>query len=372
MTRSSRLDRRTFLASSSLAAAGLAIDGLLVPSWAQDARGLPLTKAVETGAGRMRGLVRFGVNQFYGVPYGASTAGAEPLHAAGEAGARGPACATASRWATGRRRIRTVRSRRCSRSIGSEPMGEDCLNLNVFTPALGSGSRPVMVWLHGGGFSGGSGNWLLYDGTNLARKEDVVVVSRDAPPEPVRLPAPGRSRRRREVGATSSNVGMQDIVAALGWVKENIAAFGGNPEQRDRVRPVRRRRQGDDADGDAVGEGTLPSRHRDERLRAARRDARERDAGGRAVPREARAEAQSARSAAAAAVAAAAGGVLRRAAHPGPRRRAGGRRQVAAARSVDARRAGVLGRRAADDGLGARPRTPGTIRRRRSRCPKTR
>ena len=58
-----------------------------------------------------------------------------------------------------------------------EPMGEDCLNLNVFTPALGSGNRPVMVWLHGGGFSGGSGNWLLYDGTNLARKEDVVVVS---------------------------------------------------------------------------------------------------------------------------------------------------------------------------------------------------
>ena len=58
-----------------------------------------------------------------------------------------------------------------------EPMGEDCLAINVFTPALGSGNRPVMVWLHGGGFSGGSGNWLLYDGTNLARKEDVVVVS---------------------------------------------------------------------------------------------------------------------------------------------------------------------------------------------------
>ena len=56
-------------------------------------------------------------------------------------------------------------------------MGEDCLSINVFTPALGTGKRPVMVWLHGGGFAGGSGNWLLYDGTNLARKEDVVVVS---------------------------------------------------------------------------------------------------------------------------------------------------------------------------------------------------
>ena len=85
-----------------------------------------------------------------------------------------------------------------------------------------------MVWLHGGGFSGGSGNWLLYDGTNLARKEDVVVVSVNASPQPVRLPAPRRSRRG-EKWANSSNVGMQDIVAALAWIKENIAAFGGNP-----------------------------------------------------------------------------------------------------------------------------------------------
>jgi para-nitrobenzyl esterase len=58
-----------------------------------------------------------------------------------------------------------------------EPMGEDCLNLNLFTPGLGSGNRAVMVWLHGGGFFGGSGNWLLYDGTNLARQEEVVMVS---------------------------------------------------------------------------------------------------------------------------------------------------------------------------------------------------
>src|SRR5678816_4721664 len=57
-----------------------------------------------------------------------------------------------------------------------EPMGEDCLKIDIYTPGLGNGRRPVMVWLHGGGFSSGSGNWLLYDGTNLARKEDVVVV----------------------------------------------------------------------------------------------------------------------------------------------------------------------------------------------------
>jgi para-nitrobenzyl esterase len=108
-----------------------------------------------------------------------------------------------------------------------EPMGEDCLALNVFTPALGAGNRPVMVWLHGGGFSGGSGNWLLYDGTNLARKEDVVVVSVTH-----RLNLFGflyLADLGGEQWADSGNAGMQDIVAALGWVKENIAAFGGNP-----------------------------------------------------------------------------------------------------------------------------------------------
>ena len=52
---------------------------------------------------------------------------------------------------------------------------EDCLTINVFTPALDNKPRPVMVWMHGGGFSSGSGNYLLYDGTNLAKKEDVVV-----------------------------------------------------------------------------------------------------------------------------------------------------------------------------------------------------
>jgi para-nitrobenzyl esterase len=85
-----------------------------------------------------------------------------------------------------------------------------------------------MVWLHGGGFSGGSGNWLLYEGTNLARKEDVVVVSVTH-----RLNLFGflhlSNLNAGEKWARSSNVGMLDVVAALGWIKDNIAAFGGNP-----------------------------------------------------------------------------------------------------------------------------------------------
>lgn len=108
-----------------------------------------------------------------------------------------------------------------------EPMSEKCLNLNVFTPGTGSGNRPVMVWLHGGGFSSASGNWLLYDGTNLARKEGVVVVSVTH-----RLNLYGflyLADLGGEKWANAGNAGMQDIVAALQWVKDNIAAFGGNP-----------------------------------------------------------------------------------------------------------------------------------------------
>ena len=220
------VDRREFLGWSALAAAGLCAEGIVAPAWAQDVRGLPLTPAVQTAAGRLRGVVRYGVNQFWGVPYAASTAGANRFMP--------PAKVTA--W-TGVRDCFQVGNRAPQDPDGpisevfsldrQEPMGEDCLNLNVFTPALGGGNRPVMVWLHGGGFSGGSGNWLLYEGTNLARKEDVVMVSVTH-----RLNLFGflhLSDLGGEKWANASNVGMQDIVTALGWIKENIAAFGGNP-----------------------------------------------------------------------------------------------------------------------------------------------
>jgi len=186
-----------------------------------------MTAGVQTAAGRVRGVMRFGVNQFWGVPYAASTAGAN----------RFMPPAKVAPW-SGVRDCFQVGNRSPQDPDGpisevfaldrQEPMGEDCLNLNVFTPALGSGNRPVMVWLHGGGFSGGSGNWLLYEGTNLARKEDVVMVSVTH-----RLNLFGflylADLGAGEKWANASNAGMQDIVAALAWIKENIAAFGGNP-----------------------------------------------------------------------------------------------------------------------------------------------
>jgi para-nitrobenzyl esterase len=105
--------------------------------------------------------------------------------------------------------------------------GEDCLRVNVWTPAVNDAKkRPVMVWLHGGGFAAGSGQELRsYDGENLARRGDVVVVSLNH-----RLNVLGYLNLANygERYASSANVGMLDIVAALEWVRENIAAFGGD------------------------------------------------------------------------------------------------------------------------------------------------
>jgi para-nitrobenzyl esterase len=220
----SKMNRRTFLGTGSVAAASILIPG----KWAlaQDTKNLPMTAPVKTGAGSIRGLVRYGVNQFWGVPYGGSTAGPNRFM---------PPTKPAA-W-TGVKDCFQVKERAPQDDAGPisevwsldrrEPRGEDCLSINVFTPGLGNGRRPVMVWLHGGGFSGGSGNWMLYDGTNLARKEDVVVVAVNH-----RLNLFGflyLAELGGEKYANSSNVGMLDIVAVLQWVKENISGFGGDP-----------------------------------------------------------------------------------------------------------------------------------------------
>lgn len=106
---------------------------------------------------------------------------------------------------------------------------EDCLRLNVWTPALDTGKRPVMVWLHGGHYALGSGHDLAaYEGTNLAHRGDVVVISLNH-----RLNVLGHLNLSRcgEAFAASPNVGMLDIVLALQWVRDNIAAFGGDPDR---------------------------------------------------------------------------------------------------------------------------------------------
>ena len=104
---------------------------------------------------------------------------------------------------------------------------EDCLFLNVWTPGLGDGkNRPVMVWLHGGGYSAGSGSWPVYDGAALARNGDVVVISLNH-----RLNVFGYLCLADLAGmdyAQSGNAGMLDILLALLWIRDNAAAFGGD------------------------------------------------------------------------------------------------------------------------------------------------
>jgi para-nitrobenzyl esterase len=106
-------------------------------------------------------------------------------------------------------------------------ISEDCLHLNVWTNGLDARKRPVMVWLHGGGFTSGNGSYTMYDGANMARKHDVVTVTINH-----RLNSFG-FLYLADIGgakyANASNCGMLDVVAALEWVRDNIANFGGDP-----------------------------------------------------------------------------------------------------------------------------------------------
>lgn len=185
------------------------------------------TPIVETTAGKVRGEAVDGIAAFRGIPYGASTDGAnrfmpplkpEPWAGIRDALAYGPIAPQTS-GASSRGATSPIED-----STGRET--EDCLVLNVYSPGTGSGRRPVMFWIHGGGFVSGSGG-AAYDGTNLARRGDVVVVSINH-----RLGALGYLHLGDLGGsefAASGNVGQLDIVAALEWVRDNIAAFGGDP-----------------------------------------------------------------------------------------------------------------------------------------------
>lgn len=165
--------------------------------------------------GRVRGAFSDGVYSFKGVRYGADTA---PRRF------RAPAPPTP--WADVRPAFEYGAS--APQRGGTEhPQSEDCLFLNVWTPGLRDGGRrPVMVYLHGGGHDSGSGSSPLYDGTNLCRRNDGVVVTLNhrlnafgycylSELYPDRFPA--------------GNAGIMDLVLALRWVRDNIAEFGGDP-----------------------------------------------------------------------------------------------------------------------------------------------
>ncbi|WCT74734.1 carboxylesterase/lipase family protein [Sphingomonas naphthae] len=198
------IDRRTMLA-------GLAA----VPAMAQAKIGRgPSDPVATTCHGRVRGTNDGGVLVFKGVRYGADTAPLRFARAVTPAPWRDIAPATRYGAASPQTRA-------------EEPVSEDCLFLNVWTPGLDAGRRPVMVYFHGGAHAHGSGSDPLYDGASLVRRGDVVVVTLNH-----RLAAFGYAYLAQLGGPRDSgNVGNLDIVLALQWVRDNIAAFGGDPNR---------------------------------------------------------------------------------------------------------------------------------------------
>lgn len=198
---------------------------------ANDVSTVSLSPVVEITSGKIRGASAGGIHAFKGIPYGASTAGQNRF--------RPPRKATP--WAAvrdalayhGKAPQSPAQVKRRSEMDGilgpldTTQETEDCLTLNVWTPGLGAGKRPVMVWLHGGAFAYGSGNRAVTDGANLARRGDVVVVSVNH-----RLNICGYLHLEDIGGerfAGSGNAGSLDMIGALEWVRDNIAAFGGDP-----------------------------------------------------------------------------------------------------------------------------------------------
>src|SRR5882757_1491385 len=190
----------------------------------------------ETTNGKVRGLVTSGIRQFKGVPYGASTAGANrfkrPRPPAPWSGVRdcfgyGPASPQLPSD-IGNDYARLVQF---DLNVALGGMSEDCLQLNIWTPGTGAHEkRAVLFSIHGGGFAIGSGNNPLYDGARLAYFGDVVVVTvthRLASFGFLNLAAVDPSGEWADSGAC----GILDLVAALEWVRDNIENFGGDPKR---------------------------------------------------------------------------------------------------------------------------------------------
>jgi para-nitrobenzyl esterase len=172
----------------------------------------------KTAAGTIGGVKKDGIHVFKGVPYGGDTAKRRFKQAVAPDSWKGV-------------RDALEYGPTCPQPGTSERSGEDCLVLNVWTPALrDGGKRPIMFWIHGGEFSSGSGSSPLYDGARLCHRGDVVVVGINH-----RLNIFGHCYLSRFGGrdyADSGNVGILDIVRALEWVRDHAAEFGGD---RDRV-----------------------------------------------------------------------------------------------------------------------------------------
>lgn len=245
------LNRRTLLKNAAAIAGAAAASSALAPAAPALAAPAVVTakttyhpivasaskNVVEIESGRIFGYARDGVVGYRGIPYGDTTEKEgrfmPPRRPRPWTGVRS---ALYWGWASPQSINSTIDGRRANWANDDEAFmfewddgqpSEDCLRLNVWTPATDNRKRAVMFWIHGGGMVFGSDNELrAYDGENLARHEDVVVVSINH-----RLGVVGflNLMEYGEQYADSPNVSMLDIIAALGWVRTNIANFGGDP-----------------------------------------------------------------------------------------------------------------------------------------------
>ncbi len=177
---------------------------------------MELSTVIETKSGKIQGYSENDVEVYKGIPYGEPPTGdlrfcppvaKKPWDGVLDAKAYGP---FAMQGYTGLEEF-----------FGKlEPDSEDCLYLNIWTPSIDDNKRPVMFWIHGGAFIMGGGGDLIYDGSVLAKRGDVVVVTIN-----YRLGAFGYSY----IPGVTANVGQFDQIMALKWVKDNIEFFGGDP-----------------------------------------------------------------------------------------------------------------------------------------------
>jgi para-nitrobenzyl esterase len=228
---SNSISRRSFLAATTVASIATPLASVAATASQQRSTGTQSSGSdhvVKIASGPVAGYSRDGVRIFKGIPYGATTAGkarfrapqpAPPWTEVRSSRAHGPVCPQGVR--TGWQDDEDAYLMRWDDGFP----GEDCLRVNVWTASNGK-KLPVMVWLHGGGFTAGSGQELpAYDGENLARTGEVVLVSLNHRLGP--LGYLNLSAYDPEF-ADSANVGMLDIVLALKWVRDNIGHFGGD------------------------------------------------------------------------------------------------------------------------------------------------
>ena len=236
-------NRRDFLQKIGLGTAGIA-----AAPFAVNATPLPQLKAeaddeqylkigddiavADTGFGKIRGYQMNGVYTFLGVPYGANTAGKNRFMPP-QKPEKWEGIKDTIWWGNTAPQIMDNRYAAVHYSFADhwnyDDVSEDCLKLNVWTNGLADGKkRPVLVWLHGGGFTNGNGiEQDGYHGENFAKSKDVVFVSINHRLGPIGFT--DLSGVGGEKYASSGNVSQLDIIASLHWVRDNIANFGGDP-----------------------------------------------------------------------------------------------------------------------------------------------